>query len=294
MQWKNTETPTFAGSNNTAAEGPDVVETMQLLDRGGNVVATFTKQVDGSYVFTPPATVAGSTLQGAHNSGSVEITTEDYADEGSYQPIWADLNLAAGAGTSDEGDSSYLAAIMGNVLGAVLTKVHNVIGGLIGKYSVTGGRASTYPLGGVIGEIGDGVSEADGAVVAVLGGDSEQTNARAAFTVDNQNSTPGSSFEYGLDLRGVDHDDFGLVEYSEGDIRFRDGSVQSKAAGNTFETPTGTVDGVNDEFIFTKPPIFVTYQGVIQDLTEDYTVVGSTVTFLVPPVSGTVKGLVSA
>ena len=51
----------------------------------------------------------------------------------------------------------------------------------------------------------------------------------------------------------------------------------------TFETPTGDVDGVNDDFVFTAAPIFVTYQGIIQDLTADYTVVGSTVTFVVPP-----------
>lgn len=62
----------------------------------------------------------------------------------------------------------------------------------------------------------------------------------------------------------------------------------------TLETPTGDIDGVNDEFVFTTPPIFVTYQGVIQTLTVDYTLVGSTVTFAVPPVSGLVQGLVSA
>lgn len=62
----------------------------------------------------------------------------------------------------------------------------------------------------------------------------------------------------------------------------------------TLETPAGAVNGVNAEFVFTAPPIFVTYQKQIQDLTDDYTLVGSTVTFVQPPVSGTVKGMVSA
>lgn len=62
----------------------------------------------------------------------------------------------------------------------------------------------------------------------------------------------------------------------------------------TLETPAGAVNGVNAVFVFTGPPIFVTYQKQIQDLTDDYTLVGSTVTFVQPPVSGTVKGLVSA
>lgn len=64
--------------------------------------------------------------------------------------------------------------------------------------------------------------------------------------------------------------------------------------GFTLETPTGDVDGVNDEFVFTSPPIFLTYQGIVQDEGVDYTVTGSTVTFIVPPVTGFVKGLVSA
>lgn len=57
------------------------------------------------------------------------------------------------------------------------------------------------------------------------------------------------------------------------------------------ETPTGTINGVNDEFVFTGPPVQVFYQGVLQNGT-DYTLVGSTVTFHQPPVNGPVSGLV--
>jgi hypothetical protein len=46
MRWKNTSTPTFAGSAGSAGK-PSVVETMQLLDDAGNEVAVFTKAVDG-------------------------------------------------------------------------------------------------------------------------------------------------------------------------------------------------------------------------------------------------------
>ncbi len=63
-------------------------------------------------------------------------------------------------------------------------------------------------------------------------------------------------------------------------------------ASIAMETPTGAVDGVNDTFVFTSPPTFVTYQGVIQN-GGDYTLVGSTVTFTVPPVTGSVQGLVA-
>jgi len=47
MRWKNTETPTFAGSAGSSGK-PAVVETMQLLDDDGNECAVFTKAVDGA------------------------------------------------------------------------------------------------------------------------------------------------------------------------------------------------------------------------------------------------------
>lgn len=223
---------------------------------------------------------------------SITYSPTPYDSDGSFQPIGPDLNLDAAAG-ADDPDTAYLAPIMGNVIGDALTKDADTIAGLIGKLSVTGTRASTYPVAAIVGEVGDEVSEADGSFVAVLGGDSGVTTARAAFTVDNQNSSPGSAFDYGLDLRGVDHNGYGLMEYAQGGIRFADGTVQSTAGGVAMETPTGAVDGMNDEFVFTSPPIFVTYQGVIQN-GGDYTVVGSTVTFTTPPVSGTVQGLVAS
>jgi hypothetical protein len=83
------------------------------------------------------------------------------------------------------------------------------------------------------------------------------------------------------------------AEYDDNKTWLSNSRNQAVASGS-LQTPTGAVNGVNDEFVFTSPPKFVTYQGVIQDLTTDYIVVGSTVTFVVPPVSGTVKGLVSS
>lgn len=86
---------------------------------------------------------------------------------------------------------------------------------------------------------------------------------------------------------------------ANGEYLKRDGSTvvgdtPAGGGGVTLETPTGAVNGVNSEFVFSSPPIFVTHQKQIQDLTDDYTLVGSTITFIQPPVSGTVKGLVSA
>jgi len=134
---------------------------------------------------------------------------EEYDGTSSFQPIAIDLNLAATAGSST--DPKYIAPIMGNVFGDTLTKTKTYIGGLIGKLSILGSKLSTYPWGAVIGEVGDGVEAADaGAVVAVLGGDSAVTGARAAFLVDNQNSTPGSGFDY-IVAPTANHDSYGAV-----------------------------------------------------------------------------------
>lgn len=80
--------------------------------------------------------------------------------------------------------------------------------------------------------------------------------------------------------------------------RFRGGAGLPLAGGGgrgrsiRLQVPTGDVDGVNDEFTFTAPPKAVFYQGILQDVNTDYTLTGAVVTFIVPPVSGTVKGLV--
>jgi hypothetical protein len=183
--------------------------------------------IDGgnSYVLTDAAGViieqddlgqlwAFASAGGAGGSGliippdqSITYSATPFAGDGSFQPIGPDLNLDADAGVDDP-DTAYLAPIMGNVIGDSLTKDADTVAGLIGKLSVTGTRASTYPVAAVVGEVGDGVTEADGAFVAVIGGDSAQTNAQAAFSVDNQNSTPGSGLNYVVDGYKASHNGY--------------------------------------------------------------------------------------
>lgn len=57
------------------------------------------------------------------------------------------------------------------------------------------------------------------------------------------------------------------------------------------ETPTGDVDGVNDEFVFTAPPIVVFMNGVNE--TRNGTIAVNTFTFDAPPLTGaSIEGLV--
>jgi hypothetical protein len=118
----------------------------------------------------------------------------------SFQPIGADLELAAAAGSAADDNPKFLAAGMGNLLGDGLTKDANYLAGLIGAYSVTGAKATKYPSGGLLGIIMDGVTDVDGGVVAHIDGDSGVTKANAAFKAKMTNSNAGSGFDFGLDL----------------------------------------------------------------------------------------------
>ena len=142
-----------------------------------------------------------------------------FSGPNSFQPIWVDLTLGAGAGSSVAGDTAHFAPFMGNVFGTNLTDTQNYIGGIIGKYSIDGTNASTYPVGAVLGIIGDLTTTADGAFVAVLDGDSGVTQAGAAFKVMYNNSTASSKFNFGLDLYDPAHDGFNAVSYTTAAVR---------------------------------------------------------------------------
>lgn len=174
-------------------------------------------------------------------SNDTVSTVETYDGASSHQSIAADLQLASGAGRNVADGTSHLAAIMGNLFGNLLTKTGTYLAGVIGKLSVTGAQASHYQVGGVLGIIGDGVTAADGAVVAVLDGDSAQTTANAAFAVRKNNSVPGSDFAVGLDLQGPAHDGFTAVAYTTGEIRFSNGTKVT-VSGDTivFTNAAGT------------------------------------------------------
>lgn len=152
----------------------------------------------------------------------------------SMQCIAADLGLAAAAGSSSS--TKYLAAIMGNITtGTSTTNVNlsgtqNIVAGVIGKYDHVGTNASTYPSAAIIAELGDGSTAARSAILAVMGGDTATSSAAAAFSVDWQNSTAASRFNYGLDLEGGGtHDGYMGPRYNSAFIRM--GGRTNNAAG---------------------------------------------------------------
>lgn len=186
--------------------------------------------------------------------GNVEVA-DDFAsgDGGSYQTAAIDLTLAAAAGSSEDGDTAYLAPVMANVLGGALTGTENYIGGVIAAFSATS-TASTYPTGAVLAQITDGVSDTGvHGVIAFIDGDSETTIAGAAFKVMCNNSTVASGFHYGLDLYDAAHDGFAAVDpsfYLTADMRLAGQNIVKSGTGApAFAAPAGSVfirtDGAN-------------------------------------------------
>lgn len=186
---------------------------------------------------------------------ALAYSATNYSGTSSFQPVAIDLNLGTAAGSTG---GKFISPGMGNVLGANLTKAGNYVGGWIGYYSITGTNASTYPKAGLIGGVTDGTTTANCAVCAVLDGDSALTTARAAFGVFRLNSTPGSGFDYGVDLFRATHDGYPALGFLQSDIRFSSGARLSlltgtasldftALAGNTCEefaiTVTGAADG---------------------------------------------------
>lgn len=162
-----------------------------------------------------------------------------YSGEGSYQPIAPDLNLADDAGSSDGGDPSFLAAVMGNIISADMSTDANYLAGVIGAYSITGVKATTYPAGAVLAQISDQVTEADGAVVAYVDGDGGVTKANAAFKAMCNNSTVGSGFDYGLDLYSPTHDGYLELPILKADVRCSNQVVIMNGAGAPVDGTTG-------------------------------------------------------
>lgn len=170
----------------------------------------------------------------------------------SYQPLGIDLEVAAAAGSGTETNPKFLAPIMGNVLGADLTKDSNYIAGLIGGYSVTGAKGSNYPVAAVMGVVFDG-GQVDSIFLADLDGDDggAATNARAAFGVSVNNNNVGSGCQFGLSLYAAGNANYtggGLgfvpskadIEFSN-QLQFRASTAAITANVTTTNAPAGSI-----------------------------------------------------
>lgn len=169
-----------------------------------------------------PRLIDGATINAIINSlqgdGNIELASAEYSDSGSFQTIAGDLNLGSAA------TGGYLAGMMGNVLGDAIGSTGGMTAGLIGSYNITTSNGAQVKAG-VIGEVGDLASNAQAAVMAVLGGDGGALTPGAAFGVRCLNSTAASKFSYGLDLYSAAIGSYQPVSYGTADLRFSSGGL---------------------------------------------------------------------
>lgn len=164
------------------------------------------------------------------------LTLQDH----SFQPVAPDLNLSAAAGSNTSANPKFLAAGMFNILGATLTRAANYLAGMIGAYSITGIKASTYPTGAVQAVVMDTVTDVDGCVTAVIDGDSGVTKANAAFKYMANNSNVGSGVDYGVDLFSAAHDGFNEAAVLKADLRLSKEVCVLNGAGVPVDGVAGT------------------------------------------------------
>ena len=190
-------------------------------------------EVDDTITASNYLLLAGGTLTGNLNLGGKQLIADDpapiFSDSLSHQTIQADATFSTYTGRS------YGAAVMGNVLSSgtgVIGASRSIIAGVIGKYNV-GTNSGTGPKGAVVGEVGEDGAAADGAVIAVLGGDPSGTmTPGAAFTVRKLNSQAASKFNYGLDLFSTGNGPYNQpVDFGKADIRLASGVVITSNAG---------------------------------------------------------------
>jgi hypothetical protein len=103
----------------------------------------------------------------------------------------------------------------------------NHMAGVVGNFAVIGNYVNNGLMAGVMGIINTNTLSGDAAVMAFMAGDSGVTTARAAFGVAMAQTTGGSGFEYGLDLKMQDPvldggGPSGVIPYKTAEIRLAD------------------------------------------------------------------------
>ena len=99
--------------------------------------------------------------------------------------------------------------------------------GVVGEFAVIGTYANNGLMAGVMGTINTNTLSGDAAVMAFMDGDSGVTTCRTAFGVAMAQTTGGSGFDFGLDLKMQDPvadagGPSGVIPYKKANIRMED------------------------------------------------------------------------
>lgn len=179
------------------------------------------------------------------NTGTVIPVDEGTAASGFYTRIMPTV----GFGSSDYQTPGEALAVFGRVqTGAPFATLpstnFNYMAGVAGEFAVIGSYANNALMAGVLGIINTNTLSGDAAVMAFMDGDAGVTTCRTAFGVAMAQTTGGSGFEYGLDLKMQDPiadggGPSGVIPYTKANIRMENDVVVMTGAGAPSDGTTG-------------------------------------------------------
>jgi hypothetical protein len=179
------------------------------------------------------------------NAGEVIEVDQGTGAYGFYSRV----EPTVGFGSSDYQTPGEALAVFGRVqtgapFATLPTTTHNYIAGVAGEFAVIGSYTNTALMAGVMGIINTNTLSGDAAVMAFMDGDSGVTTCRAAFGVAMAQTTPGSGFEFGIDLKMQDPiadggGPSGVIAYTKANIRMENDVVVMVDAGAPVNGTTG-------------------------------------------------------
>ena len=179
------------------------------------------------------------------NTGTVIPVDEGTATSGFYARVMPTVGFGSSSYlTPGEAFSVFGRVQCGAPFSVAPSTTFNHMAGTVGEFAVIGTYSNNGLMAGVMGIINTNTLSGDAAVMAFMDGDSGVTTARCAFGVAMAQTTAGSGFEYGLDLKMQDPvfdggGPTGVYPYTKANIRMEDDVVVMVDAGAPVNGTTG-------------------------------------------------------
>ena len=125
----------------------------------------------------------------------------------------------------------------------------NHMAGVVGNFAAIGTYSNNGLMAGVMGIINTNTLSGDAAVMAFMAGDSGVTTARCAFGVAMAQTTGGSGFDYGIDLKMQDPildggGPSGVIPYKTAEIRLANDGAAAPVVIKVGNFTDGAASGV--------------------------------------------------
>jgi hypothetical protein len=184
------------------------------------------------------------------NSGTVISVNEGTAASGFYARVMPTTGFGSSAyETPGEAFSVFGRVQCGAPFAVAPSTTFNHMAGAVGEFAVIGTYANFGLMAGVMGTINTNTLSGDAAVMAFMDGDSGVTTARCAFGVAMAQTTAGSGFTFGLDLKMQDPvadagGPSGVIAYKTAEIRLADDAAAAPVVIKVGNFVDGAASGV--------------------------------------------------